>query len=96
MAAGTGESGAPWPVPPRHPADDTTGPADRATGEFDFARPFEIDLGRAAVIAEVLRECGYASCTADTVTAELARPDDQRTVIGRFAASALARAGWRP
>jgi hypothetical protein len=44
----------------------------------------------------VLRECGYASCTADTVTAELARPDDQRTVIGRFAASALARAGWRP
>ena len=39
---------------------------------------------------------GYAPCTADTVSAELARPGDQRTVIGRFAASALERAGWRP
>ena len=38
----------------------------------------------------------YAPCTADTVSAELARPGDQRTVIGRFAASALERAGWRP
>ena len=38
----------------------------------------------------------YAPCIADTVSAELARPGDQRTVIGRFAASALERAGWRP
>jgi hypothetical protein len=96
MAAGMGESSAPWPVPPRHSAGDTTGAGDRAAGDFDFARPFEIDLGRAAVIAEVLRECGYASCTADTVIAELAMPGDQRSVIGQFAASALARAGWRP
>ncbi len=96
MAAGTSESSAPWPVPPHHSAGDTTGADDRADREFDFTRPFQIDLGRAAVIAEALRECGYALCTADTVTAELARPDDQRTVIGRFAASALERAGWRP
>ena len=96
MAAGMGGSSAPWPAPPRQSAGDPARAGDRAAGEFDFTRPFEIDLGRAAVIAEVLRECGYASCTADTVIAELAMPDDQRSVIGQFAASALARAGWRP
>jgi hypothetical protein len=96
MAAGASEHHALGPVPPGRPAADTTGTDDPADREFDFARPFEIDLGRAAVIAEALRECGYASCTADTVTAELARPGDQRTVIGRFAASALENAGWRP
>jgi hypothetical protein len=96
MAAGASESRAPAPLPPGRSAGDTTGAGDRAGREFSFARPFEIDLGRAAVIAEALRECGYAPCTADTVSAELARPDDQRTVIGRFAASALERAGWRP
>jgi hypothetical protein len=63
---------------------------------FDFNRPFMIDLGRAALIAEVLRENGYPLCTADTVAAELARPARDRTDIGRFAADALAKAGWRP
>ena len=96
MAAGASESRVPAPSPPGRSAGDTTGAGDRAGREFSFAQPFEIDLGRAAVIAEALRECGYAPCTADVVSAELARPDDQRTVIGRFAASALERAGWRP
>jgi len=95
MAAGASESPAPAPLPPGRSAGDPRA-GDLADREFSFARPFEIDLGRAAVIAEVLRECGYAPCTADTVSAELARPGDQRTVIGRFAASALERAGWRP
>jgi hypothetical protein len=89
MAAGASEARVPGPVPSGHPASGRADdPADR---EFDFARPFQIDLGRAAVIAEVLRECGYAPCTADTVTAELAKPGDQHTVIGQFAASALAQ-----
>jgi hypothetical protein len=64
--------------------------------EFDFGQPFEVDLGRAAVIAEALRECGYPDCTADVVQAELARPGDERGVIGRFAADQLERAGWLP
>ena len=64
--------------------------------EFDYSQPFEVDLGRAAVIAEVLREFGYRPCTADMVTAELAKPDGARSSIGRFAADALARVGWRP
>ena len=64
--------------------------------EFDFGQPFEVDLGRAAVIAEALRECGYPDCTADVVLAELARPGGERGVIGRFAADQLERAGWLP
>ena len=64
--------------------------------QFDYCQPFEVDLGRAAVIAEGLRESGYPECTADVVTAELARPQDERGVIGRFAADQLERAGWRP
>jgi hypothetical protein len=63
---------------------------------FDYRQPFKVDLGRAAVIAEVLRECGYPDCTADVVTAELARPGGERGIIGRFAADALERYGWRP
>ena len=39
-----------------------TGPAEEA--EFEFSRPFLVDLGRAAVIAEYLRESGYPRCTA--------------------------------
>lgn len=35
-------------------------PAGQADeGEFDFSRPFLVDIGRAAVIAEYLRESGY-------------------------------------
>ncbi|SRR5712691_3175369 len=64
--------------------------------EFDFSQPFEVDLGRAAVIAEGLRESGFPLCTADVVISELARPGDERGVIGRFAADQLERAGWRP
>jgi hypothetical protein len=70
------------------------GPAD--DGEFDFSRPFLIDIGRAAVIAEYLRESGYRRSTADLVTEELAKPERERSSIGHFAADQLKRAGWRP
>lgn len=91
--AGAGEAHAPSPALRRYPAG-----RHARTGEqdFDFAKPFDVDLGRAAVIAEVLREYGYQPCTADMVTAELAMPDHERTSIGRFAADALEKAGWRP
>ena len=69
---------------------------DLAEERFDYGQPFEVDLGRAAVIAEVLRDCGYPECTAEVVMAELARPGDERSNIGRFAADALDRYGWRP
>ena len=64
--------------------------------DFDYNQPFEIDIGRAAVIAEALREYGAPHCTADVVTAELAKPESERGMIGRFAADALEKAGWRP
>jgi hypothetical protein len=63
---------------------------------FDFGRPFLVDIGRAAVIADWLRETGYPGCTADVVTAELARPGRERSAIGRLAAGLLETAGWRP
>jgi hypothetical protein len=72
-------------------------PADPAEeGKFDFGRPFLVDIGRAAVIADWLRESGYPRCTADMVTAELARPARERSGIGRLAAGLLETAGWRP
>jgi predicted nucleic acid-binding protein len=64
--------------------------------EFDYSLPFEVDIGRAAVIAEGLRESGYPRCTADIVIAELAKPERERSIIGRFAADQLEKAGWRP
>jgi hypothetical protein len=70
--------------------------SDSAGEEFDYGQPFEVDIGRAAVIAEALRESGYPRCTADVVTAELARPERERGMVGRFAADALEKAGWRP
>ena len=96
MVAGASEPYASGPVLPHGPAGRHARAGEPAEREFDFAAPFEVDLGRAAVIAEVLREYGYRPCTADIVTAELARPDGERTSIGRFAADALERAGWRP
>ena len=45
--------------------------SDLAGEDFDYSQPFEVDIGRAAVIAEALLEYGYARCTADVVTAEL-------------------------
>ncbi len=84
------------PVMPAAPAGKHAKPGEVAGEEFDYSHPFEVDLGRAAIIAEVLREFGYRPCTADTVTAELAKPDGKRSSIGRFAADALARVGWRP
>ncbi len=74
---------------------DAGGSPEEGAG-FDFGQPFEVDLGRAAVIAEALRESGYPDCTAEAVIAELARPGDERGIIGRFAADALKRYGWRP
>ena len=71
--------------------------SDSAGDEFDYGQPFEVDIGRAAVIAEALpREYGYPRCTADVVAAELARPERERGMVGRFAADALEKAGWRP
>jgi hypothetical protein len=64
--------------------------------DFDYSQPFEVDIGRAAVIAEALREYGSPRCTADVVTAELAKPESERGMVGRFAADALQKAGWRP
>jgi predicted aconitase len=61
-----------------------------------FVAPFLVYVGRAAVIAVWLRESRYPRCTADVVTAELARPERERSVIGRFAADQLKTAGWRP
>ncbi len=92
-------AGAPYafgPAMPAAPAGRHAKPPGVPGQEFDYSQPFELDLGRAAVIAEVLREFGYRPCTADMVTAELARPDGERSSIGRFAADALARVGWRP
>jgi hypothetical protein len=90
---------APAVAPPQSPAA-SAGEHAKTGGlpeeEFDFSQPFEVDLGRAAVIAEALRECGFPLCTADVVTAELARPGRERGSIGRFAADALQRYGWRP
>jgi hypothetical protein len=53
--------------------------------------PIKIDIGRAAQIAGYLRQTGYPRCFADKVTAELAKPEHERGIIGRVAA-----AGWRP
>jgi len=64
--------------------------------EFDFSRPFLVDIGRAAVIAEYLRESGHPRCTADVVTEELAKPERERSSVGHFAADQLKRARWRP
>jgi len=80
----------------------TTGRGHSVTGDlpepegFDYGQPFEVDIGRAAVIAEALREYGYPDCTAEVVIAELAKADRERSGIGRFAAAALERYGWRP
>ena len=90
---------APHAAAPARPAASAAWHAkagDSSGEEFGFSQPFEVDLGRAALIAEALRESGYPLCTADVVTAELARPEHERGVIGRFAADQLERAGWRP
>jgi hypothetical protein len=47
----------------------------------------------AALIPEALRESGFPRCTADVVTAELAKPERERSTIGRFAASQLKEPG---
>jgi hypothetical protein len=64
--------------------------------ELDFRQPFDVDAGRAVVIAEALRESGHPACTAEMAIAVLARPGPERGIIGRFAADALERYGWRP
>jgi hypothetical protein len=67
------------------------GPAGE--GKFDFGRPFLVDIGRADVIADWLRESGYPRCTADVVTAELARPGRERSAIERLAQACWKRRG---
>lgn len=90
--ARTGDSGEDPGFGSRQPLP--VGPAGE--GEFDFSRPFLLDIGRAAVIADYLRQCGYPRCTADLVTEELAKPARERSSIGHLAADLLKRAGWRP
>ena len=68
--------------------DDSPGAED-----FDYRQPFEVEIGRAAVIAEALREHGYAHCTADVVTAELAKSESERGRVERFAATRWSRPG---
>jgi hypothetical protein len=63
--------------------------------EFDYREPLEIGGGDAAEIAEFLRQSGYPGCSADEVTAELARPERERSMIGLVAADVLRSAGWR-
>ena len=65
-------------------------------GEFDFSQPFLVDIGRAGVIAEYLRESGYPRCTAEVVTEELAKPGRERSSVGHFAADRLKRAVYKP
>ncbi len=84
------------PVPPTASAATHGKPGGLPGEEFDFGQPFRVDLGRAAVIAEALRECGYPGRTAEMVTAERPRPRRERGVIGRLAADTLARYRWRP
>ncbi len=57
--------------------------------EFDYLEPFGVDADRAEVIAGWLSRKGHPACTADVVAAELARPDSERTIIGRFASAWL-------
>ncbi len=67
-----------------------------AQTEFDYLKPFEVDTGRATAIAEWLRQHGHPTCSADVVAAELARPDSERTIVGRFASAHLYQTRWRP
>ena len=90
--ARTGDSGEDADFSSRQPLP--IGPASE--GEFDFSRPFLLDIGRAAVIADYLRQSGYQRCTADQVTEELAKPARERSSIGLLAVGLLKRAGWRP
>jgi hypothetical protein len=91
-------AGAPYGAapPPTASAGKHGEPGGLPGEEVDFRQPFDVDLGRAVVIAAALRECGYPDCTAEAVTAELARAGGERDIIGRFAADALTRYGWRP
>ena len=96
MRARTRASQVAAPVTPAAAAGKP-GNAGGLPGEgFDFGLPFEVDLGRAAIIAEALRECGYPEVTAEAVTSELARPQRERGIIGPFGAGAMQRYGWRP
>jgi hypothetical protein len=69
-------------------------PGDRYEEESDYRQQFAVDIGRAAIIADTLRD-GYLQCTADAVTAELARPAPERAVMRRGAADQFDRAACR-
>jgi hypothetical protein len=67
---------------------------DSPTVEFDYRQPFNLDHDDAAEIAEFLRRSGYPGCCASQVTAELAKPERERRMIGLIAAGMLQSAGW--
>jgi hypothetical protein len=62
--------------------------------ESDYSQPFAVGIGRAAIIANTLRD-GYLQCAAEAVTVELAGPGRQRAIIGRVTADQLDRAACR-
>ena len=88
----------------------TGGPSGE--GELSFTRPFpdgpagegKFDFGRRSRSTSAgplpsrtgCASAGTPRCTADVVTAELARPGRERSAIGRLAAGLLETAGWRP
>lgn len=55
--------------------------------DFYSGRLLRAHAGRTAAIVEALRE---RQCP------ELARPQDERSIIGRFIVGVLAGTGWRP
>ena len=67
---------------------------DSPAEEFDYRQPFGVDRGDATEIAEFLRQNGYPGCFASEVTAELARPERERSMIGLVAAEMLRSAAW--
>ncbi len=64
-----------------------------AQGGLNYREPFEVDIGRPAVIVVWLRKAGYQYSTADVVTAELARAAAARGCIGRSAPTSWRRRG---
>jgi hypothetical protein len=63
--------------------------------DFYHCRPLLALIGRAVVIAEVLRECEYLRCIADVVTAQLVILRGEHGVSRRFGVGSLSRTGRR-
>lgn len=64
------------------------------TVAVDYRQPFNLDHDDAAEIAEFLQRSGYPGCCASQVTAEVAKPERERNMIGLIAAGMFQSAGW--